>query len=54
MRTKMGVSSDSDNEIIRKRSFRFPSPFIQDLTTREEAVKFLNENIFILHLTSYE
>ncbi len=24
------------------------------LTTREEAVKFLNENIFILHLTSYE
>ena len=24
------------------------------LTTREKAVKFLNENIFILHLTSYE
>lgn len=24
------------------------------LTTREEAVKVLNENIFILHLTSYE
>jgi len=24
------------------------------LTTREEAVKFVNENIFILHLTSYE
>jgi len=43
----MGVSSDSHN-LIRDLGLT------KGLTTKEEAVKFINENIFILRLTCYE
>jgi len=43
----MGVSSDS-------QTLSWDLGLIKGLTTREEAVKFINENIFILRLTCYE